>query len=169
MGGRAVNAYTEARGTKDLDIWVNPTPENAKQVYAALKEFGAPLFGAIEETFTRKDDFLFIGVPPNRIDGLKDTPGVEFDACWEKKQTFDLGNGLKANYLGLPDLIAAKLAAGRHIDLADADNLKVSLERKRKQTEEQDRKIQEQAGPTQEPTPSPKPSLKQGRGHRRGM
>ena len=25
VGGRAVNAYTEARGTKDLDIWTNPT------------------------------------------------------------------------------------------------------------------------------------------------
>jgi hypothetical protein len=38
VGGRAVNAYTEARGTKDLDLWVNPTPDNAKRVYAALKE-----------------------------------------------------------------------------------------------------------------------------------
>jgi hypothetical protein len=128
--GRAVNAYTEARGTKDLDIWTNPTPENAKRVYAALKEFGAPLFGATEETFTRKDEFLFIGVAPNRIDLLKDIPGVEFEECWEKRQVFDLGNGLEANYLGLPELIAAKLAAGRHIDLADADSLKVALERK---------------------------------------
>ena len=72
VGGYAVMKYTEPRFTKDLDIWVNPTPENAKLVHAALKEFGAPLFGATEETFTRKDDFLFIGVPPNRIDILKD-------------------------------------------------------------------------------------------------
>ena len=32
VGGRPVNAYTEARGTKDLDIWTNPTSENAKRV-----------------------------------------------------------------------------------------------------------------------------------------
>jgi len=64
VGGRAVNAYSDVRGTKDLDIWVNPTPENAKRVYAALQEFGAPRFGASEEMFARRGDFLFIGVPP---------------------------------------------------------------------------------------------------------
>ena len=130
VGGRAVNVYTEARGTKDLDIWINPTPDNAKLVFAALREFGAPLFGATEEFFTNTDDFLFIGVAPNRIDILKAIPGVEFAACWERRQVMDLGNGLEANYIGLPDLIAAKLTAGRHIDLADADNLKVALEQR---------------------------------------
>ncbi len=128
VGGRAVNAYTEARGTKDLDVWTNPTPANAKLVHAALKEFGAPLFGMTEEMFARKDEFLSIGVPPNRIDLLKEIPGVEFEASWEKRQVFDLGNGLSANYLGLSDLIAAKLAAGRYIDLADAEKLRVALD-----------------------------------------
>jgi len=137
VGGRAVNAYTEARGTKDLDIWTNPTPDNARRIYAALKEFGAPLFGATEESFVRKDDFLFIGVPPNRIDILKDIPGVEFDDCWEKRQTFDLGEGLEANYLGLPELLAAKRASGRYIDLADAEKLEAALERKLRLEQEQ--------------------------------
>lgn len=66
---------------------------------------------------------------------LKDIPGVEFEPCWENRQVFDLGNGLSANYLSLPDLLAAKLAAGRHIDLADADNLKIALARKQKESE----------------------------------
>jgi hypothetical protein len=88
-----------------------------------LKDFGAPLFGATEETFARKEDFLFIGVPPNRIDLLQDIPGVEFEPCWVNKQVFDLGSGLIANYLSLADLLASKLAAARHIDLADADKL----------------------------------------------
>ena len=163
VGGRAVNAYTEARGTKDLDIWTNPTLENAKRVYAALIEFGAPLFGATEETFTRKDEFLFIGVAPNRIDLLKDIPGVEFDDCWEKRQVFDLGNGLEVNYLGLPDLITAKLAAGRHIDLADVDNLKVALERK--QTEELAAKSKKRE--PQQSTGQKPPSSKRQRKHPR--
>jgi hypothetical protein len=164
VGGRAVNAYTEARGTKDLDIWTNPTPENAKRVYAALKEFGAPLFGATEETFAHKGDFLFIGVPPNRIDILKEIPGVEFDACWEKRECFDLGGGLSANYLGLPELIAAKLTAGRHIDLADAEKLTVALERRRKQTGEREGKAQEELTEkkTPEPTKKPRRRLKKG-------
>jgi hypothetical protein len=67
---------------------------------------------------------------------VEDIPGVAFEPCWENKQVFDFGNGLTANYLSLPDLLAAKLAAGRHIDLADADNLKIALDRKQKQSEE---------------------------------
>ena len=42
IGAHAVGIYTEPRGTKDLDIWINPTKTNAQRVYAALKKFGAP-------------------------------------------------------------------------------------------------------------------------------
>jgi hypothetical protein len=160
VGGRAVNAYTEARGTKDLDIWVNPTRGNAKRVYAALKEFGAPLFGATEETFARKGDLLFIGVPPNRIDVLKDIPGVEFRACWKRRRSFDLGGGVTAHHIGLEDLIAAKVAAGRHIDLADAEKLQVAFEREQ-------RPAQEQPPPPQKPSAGRKPQKK--KGHDRGI
>ena len=42
VGAYAVMKYTEPRYTKDLDIWVEPTDENASHVYKALAEFGAP-------------------------------------------------------------------------------------------------------------------------------
>ena len=45
-GGFAVMAYTEPRFTKDLDVWVDPDLENAKNVLRALGEFGAPVAGA---------------------------------------------------------------------------------------------------------------------------
>jgi hypothetical protein len=41
--GYAVIKYTEPRYTKDLDVWVQATLKNARAVYAALREFGAPL------------------------------------------------------------------------------------------------------------------------------
>jgi hypothetical protein len=131
IGGHAVGVYTEPRGTKDLDIWVNPTKENAKRVYAALKEFGAPLFGTTERTLTNTQDFLVIGVAPNRIDILKSIPGLRFSACWKNRRTFDLG-GTTANFLNLGDLLAAKLAAGRPQDLVDAAKLEKALELERK-------------------------------------
>ena len=87
VGAHALSVYTEPRGTKDLDIWVNPTPENAKRVYGALKEYGAPLLETPEQFFTERDTFLIIGVAPNRIDILKSIPGVEFDACWPAEGT----------------------------------------------------------------------------------
>ena len=130
IGAHAVGVYAEPRGTKDLDIWVNPTKENAKRVHAALREFGAPLFGTTEKTLTNKQDFLVIGVVPNRIDILKSIPGVSFRACWRNRRTLDIG-GTKANFLSLNDLLAAKLAAARPQDLVDAAKLKRALEHER--------------------------------------
>jgi len=43
VGGYAVMVYSEPRYTKDLDIWINPDPDNAKAVWRALAAFGAPL------------------------------------------------------------------------------------------------------------------------------
>ena len=45
VGGHAVMLYTEPRYTKDLDVWIEATAENAAKVFRALAEFGAPLAG----------------------------------------------------------------------------------------------------------------------------
>ena len=42
VGGHAVAYYGHPRATKDLDVLVRPTPENAERVYRALASFGAP-------------------------------------------------------------------------------------------------------------------------------
>ncbi len=51
IGAYAYGYYVEPRATKDLDIWIDPTQENAHHLYHALKEFGAPLEGVKEEDF----------------------------------------------------------------------------------------------------------------------
>ena len=135
IGAHAVGVYAEPRSTKDLDIWVNPTEQNAKRVMAALKEFGAPLFGTTVKTLTETDTFLTLGVAPNRIDILKSIPGVAFNACWKNRRTFDI-EGTTANFLNLVDLIAAKEAANRPQDLADAAKLKKALEIEQRQREQ---------------------------------
>ncbi len=66
IGAHALGVYTEPRATKDLDIWVNPTPENARRVFEALKSFGAPLQGTTEQFFTERNTFMVVGVIPNR-------------------------------------------------------------------------------------------------------
>lgn len=43
VGGYAVMRYTEPRFTKDLDLWVEASEQNAPRVFRALAEFGAPL------------------------------------------------------------------------------------------------------------------------------
>lgn len=145
IGAHAVGVYAEPRGTKDLDIWVNPTKANATRVHAALKDFGAPLFGLTQRMLTSKDDFLVIGVAPNRIDILKSIPGLEFEPCWRNRRALDIG-GTTVNFLDLTDLLTAKLAAGRPQDLLDAAKLKKALELEQRQ----------QHGSKQKPPP-PKP------------
>jgi hypothetical protein len=43
VGAYAAMLHIPPRYTKDLDIWVDATPENAVRVNAALRAFGAPL------------------------------------------------------------------------------------------------------------------------------
>lgn len=39
VGGYAVMKYSEPRYTKDLDLWIEASPENAQRVFTLLKEF----------------------------------------------------------------------------------------------------------------------------------
>lgn len=43
VGGYAVMKYGEPRFTKDIDLWIATDARNARAVFAALEEFGAPL------------------------------------------------------------------------------------------------------------------------------
>jgi hypothetical protein len=42
VGAYALAAHGVPRATGDMDIWVRPTPENARKVWNALVAFGAP-------------------------------------------------------------------------------------------------------------------------------
>jgi hypothetical protein len=53
IGAFAVMRYTEPRYTKDIDLWAEASPENAKRVFRALTDFGAPLKGLTYKDFSR--------------------------------------------------------------------------------------------------------------------
>jgi len=123
VGGYAVMKYSEPRFTKDLDIWIATDTENADAVYAALKEFGAPLANLTADDFTHKDYFYQMGRPPLRIDIMMSIPGVEFEEAWKNHEVIEL-NDLKIPFISRSDLIRAKEASGRPQDKIDIDNLK---------------------------------------------
>lgn len=118
VGGYAVMKYTEPRFTKDLDVWIRNSPENAAKVYEALAEFGAPLQkdGLVPEDFTSEDVTYQIGVAPVRIDILTRISGIQFAEAWQNRvaSTFF---GLPVYFISLRDLIINKQAAGRNSDL----------------------------------------------------
>jgi len=129
VGGHAVSSHIEPRATKDLDILINPKKENAKRVFDALSEFGAPISNMKAEDFCDVDNFYVMGVKPNRIDILMKIPGLDFDTAWTRRIEIVLGE--TAAYIPhIEDLIASKKAAGRPQDLLDVIELEKSLNKK---------------------------------------
>ncbi len=67
--------------------------------------------------------FFRIGVEPDRIDVLQAISGVDFDAAWERREPFEVEEGLIAQFLSLEDLLTNKREVGRLQDQADVDHL----------------------------------------------
>ena len=123
VGGYAVAFHGHPRYTKDLDVWIERSPQNARRLLAALSEFGFDGVGLVEDDFLEPEQIIQLGNPPLRIDILTDISGVDFDACYTNRQIVDL-DGVEMPFISLADLRANKVASGRHQDLADLENLK---------------------------------------------
>jgi hypothetical protein len=119
IGAYAVAVHGRPRATKDLDVWVDATPANAKRVMRALIDFGAPLAGLREKDLSKPGYGFQMGLPPNRIDVLTVVSGLRFLDAWKRRTSAKFGD-VSCNVVALDDLIANKRAAGRLQDLADA-------------------------------------------------
>jgi hypothetical protein len=130
VGAYAVSIHAQPRATKDLDILVKADSENAKAVYAALVQFGAPLQGLTFADFAEQGPFFHMGREPVAVDILTEVPGVEFEAAWERRveDVVDATTGLKASFISRGDLMAAKRASGRPQDLADVEAMRKAEE-----------------------------------------
>lgn len=118
VGGYAVGVHGHVRATKDLDVWVEASPQNAPRVIRALQAFGAPLAGLTEAELRAPGKGLMIGVPPRRIDVITKIDGVTFEAAWPGHIEARFSDVL-APVIGRVDLLANKRASGRPQDLAD--------------------------------------------------
>ena len=127
VGGHAVAFHGHTRATKDLDVLVRPTVENAARVYRALAAFGAPLqaFEVQAADFCAYDGVLQIGVAPFRIDILNRATGIDFDEAALSGASFEL-EGRRIPVIGRDALLKNKRAAGRAQDLADVEALERS-------------------------------------------
>jgi predicted nucleotidyltransferase len=119
VGAYAVGVHGRPRATKDLDVWVEASADNAPKVVKGLMEFGAPLMGLTEADLSTPGVGLQIGVEPGRIDILTSISGVRFEDAWLRKVQANFAEGLRCNVIGLVELLQNKRAAGRPQDLAD--------------------------------------------------
>jgi predicted nucleotidyltransferase len=126
IGGYAVSYHAQPRATKDLDIFIQADAENAKAIYAALSEFGAPMANIREADFCDQSVFMRIGREPWAIDILSRIDGIDFETAWENRTRVKVDETRKlfACFISDDDLITTKLAAGRPQDLADVAALR---------------------------------------------
>jgi hypothetical protein len=134
VGGYAVSFHAQPRGTKDLDVFVSPDLKNAKALFAALADFGAPLANFSPQDFTEPNFFFRMGRSPSLIDILPAISGVSFEAAWKRRAEveIDAESGLKAFVISSTDLVANKLALARPHDLADVAALRQARTARRK-------------------------------------
>jgi hypothetical protein len=123
VGGYAVMKYSEPRFTKDVDVFIATDQANAKGVYSALKEFGAPLENLTSDDFAHKGYFYQMGRPPLRVDIMMSIPGIEFDEAWNNREVVQLAD-VNIPFISRSDLIRSKEASGRPQDRIDVEKLK---------------------------------------------
>ena len=122
VGAYALGVHGRPRATGDLDVWVDPTPENAANVIAALEQFGAPTAEVSAEDFSRPGIVFQMGLPPLRIDVLTELTGLTFSEAWSTRTRADFGP-ITADVIGRDAFIKNKRATGRARDLGDIEAL----------------------------------------------
>ena len=122
VGAYALAIHGHPRATGDLDVWVEPTPENADRVVRALQRFGAPLTDVTAADFARPRLVYQIGLPPRRIDVLTELTGLTFAEAWAERVRRSIA-GLEVDVIGRSAYIRNKKATGRPQDLADVARL----------------------------------------------
>lgn len=122
VGGYALAVHGVVRATGDMDLWIRPTPGNARRVWLALEDFGAPLHDLTGEDLATANLVFQIGVVPRRIDIMTGIDGVAFDTAWEARVEVTI-DGVRIPVLGRADLIRNKRASGRPEDVADVARL----------------------------------------------
>lgn len=120
--GYAVAFHGYPRYTKDLDIWIEMSPDNAERIISALQRFG---FGDLEldtSDLLEPDSIIQLGYPPVRIDLITSMDGVSFNECHSTRVEAIIDD-VSVPFIDLLHLKQNKETTGRYQDLADLENL----------------------------------------------
>ena len=123
IGGYAVSFHGYPRATKDLDICIKISEENAIKMLQVINDFGFASLNLTKEDFLQRDLIIQLGHEPVRIDIINDLTGVPFEKAWENKKEI-VFEGVTINFIGYTDLIKVKENSGRPQDVADVSKLK---------------------------------------------
>jgi hypothetical protein len=122
VGGVAVNRHGYVRATRDLDIFIRPTEENARAAFETLRALGVPLDGLEPTDLLSEEANLRFGPEADQIDILASIGEMSFDQVW-RNRVETVVDGLSVPFISKPDLIENKRQVGRLRDLADVEEL----------------------------------------------
>jgi hypothetical protein len=122
VGGYALAFHGAPRMTGDIDIFIEPSEDNACKVLEALKKFGFGNIGLKIEDFTKSGNVIQLGQPPVRIDILNSLTGVSWEKAYATKKKGKYGD-LFISFISRELLLKNKRATGRKKDLADIEAL----------------------------------------------
>jgi hypothetical protein len=113
--------YGYSRTTLDIDVFIEPTEENAGKTLKALKKFGYDVTDiTIKDLLSKK---LLIRQYALETDIHPFVSGVTFKEVWETKVKGDF-EGVPVFFPSLKKIIKMKKAAGRAKDIEDLKFLK---------------------------------------------
>lgn len=120
FGARAMQLWGTTRATRDIDILIQPTVENARRVLAALSRLGLGLAKEwLAEEIAGKPVTVIGDVP--RVDVFTVAWSVHYSDAVREAETFEI-EGVKIPTASLDHLIASK-RTGRLQDAADIEVL----------------------------------------------
>lgn len=127
IGGIAAVLHGVPRATFDLDILIDPTPENAERLLEALREakFGTANLITPKELLSNE---ITVFNDRIRIDVQTWTPGLKFEEAWKNRVEMEYQGG-KFLVVSRNDLIASKKASARPVDLEDVRLLELPPEK----------------------------------------
>ncbi len=127
IGGLAFIYHAKPRFTKDIDIWLDPEPDNLARANASLADFGSPYLLNLAD----HGEILQLGVAPNRIDLLREAAPLAFEDAWRRRVESTYGRA-RARWIAIEDLLAIKERIDHPRHREDARVLRLVLERRRR-------------------------------------
>ncbi len=116
IGATAFPVHGYSRATLDIDIFIKPEKNNAKNTLNALKQFGYDVADlTINDLLTNK---ILIRQYIVETDIHPFVKGITFEQVWRNKVKAKFG-GIFVWFASLDDLIKMKYAAGRPKDIED--------------------------------------------------
>lgn len=116
IGATAFPVHGYARATLDVDVFIEPTEENARKTMAALRAFGYDVSDLTVEDLLEKKVLIRQYIVQTDLHPF--VKGVRWEDVWANRLESVLG-GTPVAFASLDDLIRMKRAAGRPKDVED--------------------------------------------------